>query len=81
MGDKSTNLPIFKLFSQSIIRKRRLILLYENERLSELFHLYLEIGGYPVVVTEYLETNSIDKNREKRDWRGTILARASMPLK
>lgn len=34
-------------------------------KLSELFRLYLEIGGYPAVVTEYLETGSKEKSREK----------------
>ncbi len=34
-------------------------------RILELFHLYLEIGGYPAVVTEYLETESKEKCREK----------------
>ncbi|MCM1221797.1 MAG: AAA family ATPase [Lachnospiraceae bacterium] len=34
-------------------------------KLSELFALYLEIGGYPAVVTEYLETASTEKSREK----------------
>lgn len=33
--------------------------------LSELFQLYMEIGGYPAVVTEYLETGSKEKCREK----------------
>ncbi len=37
----------------------------ELARLSELFGLYLEIGGYPAVVTEYLETESTEKSREK----------------
>lgn len=32
--------------------------------LSELFSLYLELGGYPAVVTEYLETGSKEKSRE-----------------
>ena len=35
------------------------------EEISELFRLYLEIGGYPAVVTEYLQTSSKDKCREK----------------
>lgn len=34
-------------------------------KLSELFGLYMEIGGYPAVVTEYLETESTEKCREK----------------
>ncbi len=37
----------------------------ELARLSELFELYLEIDGYPAVVTEYLETKSKEKSREK----------------
>ena len=34
-------------------------------KLSGLFELYMEIGGYPAVVTEYLETASAEKSREK----------------
>lgn len=37
----------------------------ELASLSDLFGLYLEIGGYPAVVTEYLETKSREKSREK----------------
>ena len=37
----------------------------EFTRLSELFQLYMETGGYPAVVTEYLETESKEKCREK----------------
>lgn len=39
----------------------------ENEFsvLADLFELYLEIGGYPAVVTEYLNTESKQKCREK----------------
>ncbi len=37
----------------------------ELVKLSELFRLYLEIVGYPAVVTEYLETKSKEKSREK----------------
>lgn len=37
----------------------------ELAKLGELFDLYLEIGGYPAVVTEYLETGSREKCREK----------------
>lgn len=37
----------------------------EFEEISELFRLYMEIGGYPAVVTEYLQTVSKDKCREK----------------
>ena len=33
--------------------------------LKELYELYCQIGGYPAVVTEYLETRSIQKCREK----------------
>lgn len=33
--------------------------------LFDLFNLYLEIGGYPAVVTEYLETRSKEKCRER----------------
>ena len=40
----------------------------ELARLSELFGLYLEIGGYPAVVTEYLETESTEKSREKLEY-------------
>lgn len=39
--------------------------LEEWNKLSELFCLYTEIGGYPAVVTEYLETKSKEKSREK----------------
>ena len=35
------------------------------KKLSELFGLYMEIGGYPAVVTEYLATESREKSREK----------------
>lgn len=37
----------------------------EFNKLSELFSLYTEIGGYPAVVAEYLETKSKEKSREK----------------
>lgn len=37
----------------------------EFNKLSELFSLYTEIGGYPAVVTEYLETKSKEKSMEK----------------
>lgn len=37
----------------------------EFEEIFELFRLYTEIGGYPAVVKEYLETASKDKCREK----------------
>ena len=37
----------------------------EFEEISRLFYLYLEIGGYPAVVTEYLKTFSKNKCREK----------------
>lgn len=37
----------------------------EFSKLSELFSLYTEIGGYPAVVAEYLETKSKEKSREK----------------
>lgn len=37
----------------------------EFHKLSELFRLYTEIGGYPAVVTEYLETKSKEKSTEK----------------
>lgn len=37
----------------------------EFNKLSELFCLYTEIGGYPAVVAEYLETKSKEKSREK----------------
>ena len=42
----------------------------ELARLSELFGLYLEIGGYPAVVTEYLETESTEKSRENKRMQG-----------
>lgn len=35
------------------------------KRMSELFDLYLEIGGYPAVVIEYLSSRSKDRCREK----------------
>lgn len=35
------------------------------EEIDELFRLYTEIGGYPSVVMEYLETASKDRCREK----------------
>lgn len=37
----------------------------EFKKLSELFSLYTEIGGYPAVVAEYLETKSKEKSIEK----------------
>ncbi|MCM1233559.1 MAG: AAA family ATPase [Ruminococcus flavefaciens] len=37
----------------------------EYEEIADLFQLYTEIGGYPAVVTEYLQTGSKDKCREK----------------
>lgn len=35
------------------------------EHLKEIYALYCQVGGYPAVVTEYLETHSIIKSREK----------------
>lgn len=37
----------------------------EFEEISKLFRLYMQIGGYPAVVTEYMATSSADKCREK----------------
>ena len=37
----------------------------EHEEISDLFRLYLEIGGYPAVVAEYLVTGSTERCREK----------------
>ena len=37
----------------------------EFGKLADLFDLYLETGGYPAVVKEYLETRSKEKCREK----------------
>ena len=37
----------------------------DYQKLKELYELYCQIGGYPAVVTEYLETHSVQKCREK----------------
>ena len=37
----------------------------DYQKLKELYELYCQIGGYPAVVTEYLETRSVQKCREK----------------
>lgn len=37
----------------------------QYETVKELYEVYCQIGGYPAVVTEYLQTNSIPKCREK----------------
>ena len=37
----------------------------EYKKIKDLYDLYCQIGGYPAVVTEYLETRSVQKCREK----------------
>lgn len=37
----------------------------DYDALKELYELYCQTGGYPAVVTEYLETRSLQKCREK----------------
>ena len=37
----------------------------EYEKIKKLYDVYCQIGGYPAVVTEYIETKSLAKCREK----------------
>ena len=51
-----------------LLAETRLYGLSEQEdydQLRQCYDIYTQIGGYPAVVTEYLETKSIQKSREK----------------